>query len=74
MVTPALEQVVNQAIALRERKLDGLGASLYQSLSRWWQLQSTLHALNRLDDRELADIGLQRDGLRDLVESRLRQR
>ncbi len=73
-VSPALGRLVDQAVLQRQRTLSGLAAELYQRFSRWRQMARTLRALNRLDDHGLADIGLRRADLRNLLEMRLRRR
>jgi uncharacterized protein YjiS (DUF1127 family) len=74
LASPALERVVDRAVALREQTLGQLGESLFRRLGRWWHLQRTVSELDRLDDRILADVGLRRADLRALVEAKLRRR
>jgi uncharacterized protein YjiS (DUF1127 family) len=72
LASPALERVVDRAVALREQTLGQLGESLFRRLGRWWHLQRTVSELDRLDI--LADVGLRRADLRALVEAKLRRR
>jgi uncharacterized protein YjiS (DUF1127 family) len=54
----------------------GLGQRLARVVAAWrrWRNQvAALRDLNRLDDRALRDIGLDRVELRDVIEARLEQ-
>lgn len=40
---------------------------MWQQLKAWWKTEGAMVRLQGLDDRLLADMGLDRDGLRDRV-------
>ncbi|WP_460272429.1 DUF1127 domain-containing protein [Celeribacter sp. ULVN23_4] len=51
--------------------LKGFGASLFGKLAAHRHAAKTLKALDALSDRELADIGLQRDDIYDVAYGRM---
>ena len=47
---------------------------LKAALRRWRDRNAALRDFERLDDRDLQDIGVDRNGLRDLIDARLAER
>jgi uncharacterized protein YjiS (DUF1127 family) len=58
----------------RSSSLRGWVAQLTAAFRGWRDRTSTLRELNRLDERALRDIGVDRYGLRGLVDARLAER
>ena len=49
-------------------------AGLLSGLRRWRDRNAALREFERLDDRDLTDIGVDRHGLRALIDARLAER
>ena len=47
---------------------------LTAGLRRWRDRNAALRDFERLDDRDLQDLGVDRNGLRDLIDARLAER
>ena len=47
---------------------------LSAGLRRWRDRNAALREFERMDDRDLQDIGVDRNGLRDLIDARLAER
>ena len=47
---------------------------LTAGVRRWRDRNAALREFERLDDRDLQDIGVDRNGLRDLIDARLAER
>lgn len=73
-VTPAFGRRVDRALSLGKQIFSRLVRETYQRFSQWQQMQRTLRALHQLDDRGLADIGLRRADLEQMLEMRLQRR
>ena len=43
-------------------------ADMWSKLKKWWATEGEMVQLRGLDDRLLADMGLEREGLRDRVQ------
>lgn len=69
-----LQSVVSRAIAMRRRSLVELWQRSAESLRTVVQVRAAVRELNELDDRLLADIGLQRCDIRPVVMRRVRER
>lgn len=69
-----LQSVVSQAIAMRRRDLVASWQRSAESLRAVLQVRAAVRELNALDNRMLADIGLQRCDIRPVVMKRVKER